>query len=142
MQRAGIWRFALSAAAIVATAPLGACKKPSPILADSGHHGRYVGVGIYTPSTPWTKLVTASGASSASAAKQSDDQAIIVVVDSDTGEVRACGDLSGYCVGMNPWRAGLAKAQSAPVDLTEHAKVTEDGAAANTADNAAAPASQ
>ena len=142
MQRVGLWRFALPVTAVAAAALLGGCKKPSPILAELGHHGRYVGVGIYAPSTPWTKLVTAGSPASPSAAKLADDQAIIVVVDSDTGEVRACGDLSGYCVGMNPWRAGLAKAQTAPVDLTEHARATADEPAANMADNTAAPGSQ
>ena len=38
----------------------------------------------------------------------------IVVVDSQTGEIRQCGNLSGHCIGMNPWlpRSGRA----APVD--------------------------
>ncbi len=33
-----------------------------------------------------------------------DDEQVIVVVDSDTGEIRQCGALSGYCVGLRPLR--------------------------------------
>jgi len=128
----------LSVTMIIGAASIGGCNKASSPSVTTDH-GRYAGVGIYTPSTPWTKLV-ASRASDPSAAKLPDDQAIIVVVDSVTGETRACGDLSGYCVGMNPWRAGLAKAQTAPVSVTEHRKSNvEAPAAANAADNAAAP---
>jgi len=54
------------------------------------------------------------------AARTIDDQAIIVVEDSDTGEVRACGDLTGYCISMNPWKGELAGAQLVPIRLTEH----------------------
>jgi hypothetical protein len=71
------------------------------------------------PGQPWTKLVAAQ-ATNGAAARTADDQAIIVVTDSDTGEVRACGDLSGYCVGMNPWKSALPASQLAPVNLTEH----------------------
>ena len=75
----------------------------------------------------------------ASAAKLVDDEAIIVVTDSATGEIRACGDLSGYCVGMNPWRTALTKEQSSPVKLTAHQKGAEvAGPAANTTDDGAA----
>src|SRR5579872_3886441 len=126
MQRIGLLGSAMPATLVVAALLLGGCQKRGATLASSGHHGRYVGVGIYTPATPWTKLAAASGSASPAAARLADDQAIIVVVDSDTGEVRACGDLSGYCVGMNPWRAGLARAQTAPVDLTQHAPAAAD----------------
>jgi hypothetical protein len=49
-----------------------------------------------------------------------DDQIVIVVADSQTGELRACGDLTGYCIGMNPWAKPLAASQIAPIVLTEH----------------------
>ena len=56
------------------------------------------------------------------AAKTIDDQAVFVVVDSATGEIRACGDLTGYCIGMNPWKKPLTAAQQVPILLTEHVK--------------------
>lgn len=92
-----------------------------PIAGEPGHgHGRYAGVGIYQPAEPWTRIVAAQQAKETPAAKTIDDQAIIVMVDSTTGEVRSCGDLSGYCIGMNPWKTSLLGSQSAPVNLTEH----------------------
>jgi hypothetical protein len=98
---------------------------------DSEHHGRYVGIGIYSPGTPWTKVVAAQQAKQTAASAAIDDQAIIVVTDSNTGEIRACGDLTGYCVGMNPWNKALVSTQMAPINLTEHVKPPEPAAAAN-----------
>jgi hypothetical protein len=133
---------AMSVAVIVCAGSIGGCNKTASSAPGAADHGRYAGVGIYTPSTPWTKLVVAA-ASDPSSAKLPDDQAIIVTVDSVTGEIRACGDLSGYCVDMNPWRAGLAKSQTAPVSLTEHRTSNVEGpAATNAADNEAAPATE
>lgn len=87
-----------------------------------GHHGRYVGIGIYRPEEPWTKMVAAQQSEQTPSAKTIDDQAIIVVVDSDTGDIRACGDLTGYCIGMNPWKKALTTSQIAPINLTQHVK--------------------
>jgi hypothetical protein len=89
-------------------------------LGDMGRHGRYVGVGIYGPGRQWTRLVAAQQPGNKAAARPVDDQAIIVVSDTDTGELRACGDLTGYCIGMNPWKQPLAPSQVAPVALTAH----------------------
>jgi hypothetical protein len=116
---------ALTLGAVTAGAfALSGCNKPD-LAGLSDHHGRYAGVGIYAPSVAWTKMLQDQPPGAAPAAKLADDQAIIVVTDSQTGELRACGDLSGYCVGMNPWRAGLAKSQAAPVNLNR-----QEGAAA------------
>jgi len=90
-----------------------------------GHRGRYVGLGIYSPSTQWTKLADTAQAANSPAARPIDDQAIYVVIDSATGELRACGDLTGYCIGMNPWKKPLTPAQIAPIVLTEHVKPPE-----------------
>jgi len=87
-----------------------------------GRHGRYVGVGIYGPGRQWTRMVAAQQAGDNSAARPIDDQAIIVMSDTDTGELRACGDLTGYCIGMNPWQRPLASSQVAPIELTSHVK--------------------
>ena len=74
---------------------LTACNKPA-VSEGAARHGRYVGIGIYTPGTPRTKMVAAGAPQDTPAARAIDDQAIIVVTDSDTGEIRACGDLTGY----------------------------------------------
>jgi len=68
----------------------------------------------------WTKLVRTQQSNDPQTAQPIDDQVIIVVQDSATGEVRACGDLTGYCVGMNPWKSALVSAQIAPLKLIEH----------------------
>jgi hypothetical protein len=120
--------------AISATAiGVSGCHKPDVVGLDD-HRGRYAGVGIYAPGAAWVRLVQDQQPRPASAAKLADDEAIIVVTDSKTGELRACGDLSGYCVGMNPWQAGLAKAQVAPVNLIPQ----ENASAATNASTAAA----
>jgi len=67
-------------------------------------------------------MVAAQQTEPSPAAKTIDDQAIIVVVDSDTGDVRACGDLTGYCIGMNPWKKALATPQIAPINLIQHVR--------------------
>ena len=110
---------------LVAALSMGGCRRLAPpewLPGQSGGHARYAGIGIYGPGKPWTRMVAAQHAKDTPAAKTIDDQAIIVVVDSITGEVRACGDLTGYCIGMNPWKAPLVSAQIAPINLTEHEK--------------------
>lgn len=84
-------------------------------------HGRYAGVGLYGPSRQWTRLVAAERSKDPQAAHRIDDQILIVVQDTATGEVRACGDLTGYCIGMNPWKTALLTSQVTPIRLTEHA---------------------
>lgn len=96
------------------------CYDGKPSLQNASHHGRYVGIGIYTPEEQWTKMVGADAQKSTDAARTLDDQAIIVVEDSETGEIRACGDLTGYCIGTNPWKKMLAASQVMPINLTEH----------------------
>jgi hypothetical protein len=54
------------------------------------------------------------------AARIADDEHVIVVVDSHTGEVRQCGDYSGACIAMNPW-ARNGSPNAAPIRLTKHA---------------------
>ena len=109
------------AALVVAGLGLCGCNaRPAASDEQADHHGRYTGVGIYGPREQWTKLVAAQQATDPKAAQLIDDQVIIVVQDSATGEVRACGDLTGYCIGMNPWKTALLSTQIAPVKLTEH----------------------
>ena len=108
----------VSTAAIVGIV-LAGCSQRSPDV-NSPHHGRYLGVGIYSPGPLWSKMVADRRGVTASANTRDDEQ-VIVVVDSDTGEIRQCGNLSGYCVGMNPWRQPLTASQTAPISLTAHA---------------------
>jgi hypothetical protein len=117
----------VSIGVVLAAFALGGCKKAAAPeewfgLWSGQGHARYAGVGIYSPGAEWTKMVTAQQSKDTAAAQLVDDSAVIVVVDSHTGEVRGCGDMTGYCVGMNPWKAPLPAGQMAPVSLTDHAK--------------------
>ncbi|HEX4098495.1 MAG TPA: hypothetical protein VHX64_17340 [Caulobacteraceae bacterium] len=127
------WRFA--GVVMLAAMALAGCGRSGDLLgADHGHtHGRYAGIGIYTPGQPWARMVAAQQAKDSPSARTIDDQAIIVTVDSVTGEVRGCGDLSGYCVGMNPWKTPLAASQQAPIALTGHARQIDPDAAESSA---------
>jgi hypothetical protein len=109
--------------ATVVTAGLSGCDQPH--LTNSAH-GRYVGIGIYNPQAQWTKMVGADPLNVTPAARTIDDQAIIVVEDSQTGEIRACGDLTGYCIGSNPWKKMLASSQMAPISVTQHVPPPRD----------------
>jgi len=122
-----------------AAAALAGCHGWAGQTGADAHRGRYAGVGIYAPGEGWRRQVAGQGPTTGPAARLVDDEAVIVVVDSQTGEVRGCGDLSGYCVGLNPWRTALARPQQTPVDLTAHVTPAEDGVT-NDADNAAAAA--
>ncbi len=107
--------------ATLALLVLAGCGKPQSDSL-STHHGRYVGIGIYPTGDLWQRMTTAAPAADANpdAARLSDDQQVIVVVDSDTGEIRQCGNFSGYCVGSNPWTKALVSQQQQPVALTAH----------------------
>ncbi len=113
----------IAAALVVAGLALSGCKKLSEPAAEdmqAARHGHYGAVGLYGPSKQWTKLISAQQAKDPATAQPIDDQVIIVVQDTATGEVRACGDLTGYCIGMNPWKTILLADQVAPLKLTEH----------------------
>ncbi|HEY5711201.1 MAG TPA: hypothetical protein VIT38_04825 [Allosphingosinicella sp.] len=90
------------------------------------HGGRFVGIGIYAPHTLWQRMTGVPRPANAQAATLEDDSQIIVVVDSQTGEIRQCGNLSGHCIRMNPWSGGPA-----PVSLSAHAADLEREAEAN-----------
>jgi len=98
---------------------LAGCQRTESSIQANGH-GLYTGVGIYGPGRQWTRLIATQEIKDKDAARPIDDQVVIVVQNSATGEVRACGDLTGYCIGMNPWKAQLLSSQIAPVKLTAH----------------------
>lgn len=65
--------------------------------------GRFAGIGVFDVGRLWAEMTVSDAKADPAAAKIGDDEHIIVVLDSHTGEVRQCGDHSGYCVAMNPW---------------------------------------
>jgi hypothetical protein len=70
----------------------------------------------------WTQIVRGDAVNAPAAARPADDEQVIIVVDSTTGEIRQCGNLSGQCIAMNPWAKPLAASQAAPLPLTKHAE--------------------
>jgi hypothetical protein len=102
-------------------APAGIFGKPS---------GRYVGVGHYMPGRLWKQLVHDVASKDPAASRLDDDEEIIAVLDSKTGELRQCGNLSGYCISMNPWANPLTATQRAPIPLTKHARQLDEEAEA------------
>jgi hypothetical protein len=91
------------------------CKRQSVSQTD-GRHGRYVGIGLYSAGAAWQRITDTALPKVAGKAGLADDEQVIVVVDSDTGEIRQCGALSGYCVGMKPWDHAVS--QTLPVNLS------------------------
>jgi hypothetical protein len=100
-------------------------------ISRSARHGRYAGIGVFDAGVLWSKMAIPNKPAAAQAATTADDEHIIVVVDTDTGEVRECGDHSGYCTAIDPWTQGIALQQRAPVPLTAHAEARPDPAATN-----------
>ena len=124
---------------LVAAIALTGCQKGSAAGgAPQGHQGRYAGIGLYSADRLWAEMKLPDKPKDAAAATTADDQTIIVVVDSETGEVRQCGNMSGYCVGMNPWTGPLGKERTAPASLNKHLAELggEEAAASNVAENA------
>lgn len=107
---------------------LGACEKAPDAKGPTTAHGRYLGVGTYPAGRLWPQLAGAPEPQDKAKARLADDEHVIVVVDSQTGEVRQCGDMSGYCVALNPWRA---PAQAAPAALAKHGAEVDAEAAAD-----------
>lgn len=86
------------------------------------HEGRYQGIGIATPGDQWKALADAPKPATEKAATLADDDYLVFVTDSVTGEVRECGDRSGVCVSVQPWTKDAVKA---PVNLSTHAREPE-----------------
>ena len=123
---------------------LGACGRTADSEAYASHQGRYLGIGVYPAGEMWSRIALPDRAADRAAAATADDEQVIVVVDSRTGEVRQCGNLTGHCIGMNPWAAALGPAQASPVRVREHAADLQrreaEAAQADIAANAASAA--
>ncbi len=125
------WNIAV---AVVAAMGLCGCDKSAEgTLGGSNRHDRYLGVGVYPAGQMWSRMVVANAPKDAASAKTNDDEQVIVVIDSKTGELRECGNLTGYCVGMNPWTNPLTTTQHAPIRLTKHTDDPQQDAAADSA---------
>ena len=117
-----IARRSLGLGGLVLFVGLCGCSKPAILGGSpSAHEGRYAGFGVYSADETWRRLAAppATNAKAASdkpaAATLRDDEVVLVTIDSHTGEVRQCGNVSGYCVAMTPWTH--PPAQSAPATL-------------------------
>jgi uncharacterized protein YceK len=97
--------------------------------ADDGHRGRYAGVGLYSADHGWAHVAGAPEPADKAVATTADDSTLIVTVDGMTGEIRQCGNYSGHCIAMNPWRAKPGARQAAPVSLTGREEGTVDNVA-------------
>ncbi|THD80734.1 MAG: hypothetical protein E7812_06645 [Phenylobacterium sp.] len=104
---------------LVAVALTG-CQKAADSGGAGAGHGRYVGIGHFSPGRMWTQVVRRAAGQNPAVAKPADDEQVIIVLDSATGEVRQCGNLSGACIGMNPWGKPLATEEGAPVAVAKH----------------------
>ena len=113
-------RTALIGVSIVCCLLAGCNRSPEPSAAGPRSPGRYAGIGVFDAGRLWGEMTGAASSSDPAAAKLQDDEHIIVVLDSHTGEVRQCGDHSGYCVSMNPWAGGGSPA-ALPAKLSKHA---------------------
>ena len=124
---------------------LSGCDQQGPVSGPGPKsQGRYAGIGTYDAGRLWGQLAGIEASKNAAAATPGDDEHVIVVIDSHTGEVRQCGDYSGVCVAMNPW-AGRGSRSATPVKLKKHAAdlAAEDQASieeAGPASNEAMPA--
>jgi hypothetical protein len=112
----------IAVASMIALFALGGCHSASDVGSlRPARHGRYAGIGVFDVGPLWSKMAVPKPAAGQQAATTADDEHVIVVVDTDTGEVRECGDLSGTCAAFNPWTSVIAPPQRAPVPLTAHA---------------------
>ena len=131
---------------IVVGLTLGGCKRAASIddamdSEPSVHHGRFAGVGLYGADHGWAHLAGAPKPADKAVATTADDTMVIVTVDAATGEIRQCGNLSGHCIAMNPWRGKLAPQQAEPVSVTARQDATGNSVAVEEPDaNADEPA--
>jgi hypothetical protein len=93
------------------------CEAKNEAAETANVEGRYQGIGVYNAGSGWARMTVPPAEPGSRAARLADDDHVIVVTDSRTGEVRQCGDLSGYCIRLNPWTQTLDASRAAPVAL-------------------------
>jgi hypothetical protein len=101
---------------------LSGCNAQEDAMTGAGQksQGRYAGIGTFEPGRLWEQMAGTADPADPAAAKLEDDEQIIVVIDSHTGEVRQCGNHSGFCVTMDPWASATVRT-GAPIKLKKHA---------------------
>lgn len=110
--------------AVISSLAITACGRTEE-ASDSGSgsaRGRYAGVGVFDAGRLWSKMIVPTTQQDDSSARLSDDEHVIVVVDSQTGEVRQCGDHSGYCIGVSPWGTKDGATPLLPAKLSAHSE--------------------
>ena len=107
-------------APLLITCALVGCDQQNASSAGPKSPGRYAGIGTFDAGRLWQEMKGAAKLRDKPAAQLADDEHVIVVLDSHTGEIRECGDHSGFCVTMNPWAVG-ARPAATPVTLNRHA---------------------
>jgi len=130
-------RFALLGVSLMVLA--GCNQSPDVSAPGPRSPGRFAGIGVFDAGRLWGQMTGSPSASDSALAKLQDDEHVIVVMDSHTGEVRQCGDHSGYCVSMNPWAGGGSRT-FLPVKLSKHAADLAAEEVSNTATDTPAPA--
>jgi len=133
----------ISASSVMSLIGVSLAGRVRPAEGGPGHGGlpgHYAGIGRYQAGLAWLKMVAADQAKTPAAARIADDEFVIAVIDSHTGEVRQCGKLSGYCIAMNPGAKPLSPSRLAPNDLTAHAPLAVVEGAGAGAEAIAAPA--
>lgn len=89
--------------AALAVLALGGCQQGAAPV--DGHAGttRFAGVGVFEAGPGWHHIATAPAPGDPAQAKIADDEHVIVTIDGRSGEIRQCGDHSGYCVAIKAW---------------------------------------
>lgn len=122
---------------LVAAAAMGGCNKTGGMAEGDGQaaHGRFAGVGVTEAGPHWSRAIVANRpANDPGAAKTALDDHVIVMVDTRTGEIRQCGDVSGYCIGektLDPLAQTRAVDVSKVPSIEAHDPAASDAAAAS-----------
>jgi hypothetical protein len=105
---------------LAVSALLSGCQKSADAeFGSQKSQGRFSGVGIFDAGKLWAQMAISASPKDPAQANISDDDYVIAVIDSQTGEVRQCGNHSGFCVSMNPWAS--TSPTRLPVKLMKHA---------------------
>jgi hypothetical protein len=82
-------RFVLCTVSLMALA--GCNQSAAPTASGPKSPGRFAGIGVFAAGRLWGQMTGSAAAKDPAVAKLQDDEHIIVVMDSHTGDVRKCG---------------------------------------------------